>query len=244
MSAILVTGATNGIGLSLTKSLLDKQFNVVGIGRDQDSLNNLSTEYGSLFTPLRIDLSDKDNYNDIADLLPTLSGIVFAAGVVKQSPISYFDEDLHSCMMEVNINSPIFILSRILRRKKLSKGSSIVFISSINGGYKGFNGSVSYASSKAAMLGAVKVLASELARKKIRVNAVSPAGIDIGMMRDEFIMRTLSQEALKAELNTYLLTKAYLPPSSVVEPIEFLLSNASSSITGQNIVICGGASLY
>ena len=132
MSAILITGATNGIGLCLAKSLLDKQFNVVGIGRDQDSLNNLSHEYGTLFTPLRIDLSNKDNYKDIADSLPSLSGIVFAAGVVRMSPISYFDEDQHSNMMEVNINSPIFILSRIIRRKKLSKGSSIVFISSID----------------------------------------------------------------------------------------------------------------
>ena len=91
-----------------------------------------------------------------------------------------------------------------------------------------------YAASKAAISGYVKAAAIELARRKIRVNAVCPGMIDTHVMGNEF-----TEEQLKEDARRYPL-KRYGKPEEVAYGIMFLLSDAASFITGTNLIIDGG----
>jgi len=240
---ILITGATSGLGLHTSKYLMDRGYGVAGIGRNSQNLNKLSEQYGEQFVPVQADLLDFEGFSDLSVSLPILTGIVFCAGVTRKDPIRFLNQERHLELININVNSPLLLLSSIINNKKLSNGSSIVFIASTSGVNLGVNGLTSYAASKASMIGSVRCLASELSRKKIRVNALAPAGLQTGMMHDKNDRKVATNESISAEKRKYLLFNDFIDPDLVSGPIEFLLSNSSLAITGQTITVCGGSSL-
>jgi NAD(P)-dependent dehydrogenase (short-subunit alcohol dehydrogenase family) len=125
----------------------------------------------------------------------------------------------------------------LLNAKRINNGASLVFLSSTNGTAVGIKGTLAYASTKAALTGAAKVLALELSNKAIRVNCVAP-----GMVATEMVanLSQLSDEMLKADMAKYPLGKRYARPLEIAETIAFLLSDSSSFITGQTVTIDGG----
>ena len=240
---ILITGATSGLGLHTSLYLMDMGYQVVGVGRRMEALNQITKRYGKQFTPIQADLLKFENYDNYTAFIPQLTGIVFCAGVTGKAPARFIQTDKHLEIIDMNINSPLLLLSSILRKKKLLNGSSVVFIASSAGVNSGFNGLTSYAASKASIIGSVRCLAVELARKKIRVNAIAPAGLKIGMITDEKDKQVATQQLLAAEKKSYLLFNDFIDPDFVSGPIEFLLSKTSSAITGQIITVCGGNTL-
>lgn len=135
---------------------------------------------------------------------------------------------------------PFTITQSLIKTKKINKQSSIVFVSSLSGISTIASGISAYSASKGAICASVRVMAFELASKNIRVNSVCP-----GMVKTEMNIEnnSLSEEQLKEdELRNYPL--GYGTPLQVAQTIVFLLSNASSWITGTNMVIDGGASIH
>ena len=125
-----------------------------------------------------------------------------------------------------------------MRKKKFLEESSIVFTVSIGGVYTTAFGNAMYGASKGALQVFVKNVALELA-PKIRCNSVNPGMVNTGLVKSG----TYSEEDKQKDLETYPL-KRYGEPRDVALAIAFLLSDASSWITGHSLIIDGGKTLY
>ena len=141
-------------------------------------------------------------------------------------------------MFRINVFSHIDLVRELVRQKKMNKGASVVFTSSIVGLYCGMAGQTAYGSSKAALAGFAKSLAIELAPRGIRVNTVHP-GMIVTPMLDKLI---LSQEEYEKDLVNYPLGR-YGRPEDVAYSVVFLLSDATAWMTGSQLLIDGGHSL-
>ena len=121
------------------------------------------------------------------------------------------------------------------KKKKIEKGASVVFVSSVAGNYSFHMGNGIYGASKAAINSIMKFCAKELSNKKIRVNSVNPGMVNTQLIKE----RGFSEEQLQANLKKYPLRR-YGEPQDIAYGIIYLLSDASSWTTGHSLVIDGG----
>ena len=238
---ILITGASSGIGKAIAKDCLEKGASIIVFGRSIKKLKDVFKDLDSsrIFF-LEIDLSDIDSIlNKISDI-KNIDAIVHSAGMLELRPLRAVGYDNLRETMKLNFESPVMLTNFLLKKKKINKGGSIVFISSINGNKIGNVGYLSYASSKAALIGAMKVIALELAPKKIRVNSVLP-----GVIKTEMALKleeSVSQEAINEDVKKYPL-KSYGTPEDVANMVNYLISDNSKWVTGSEFVIDGGFTL-
>jgi NAD(P)-dependent dehydrogenase (short-subunit alcohol dehydrogenase family) len=129
------------------------------------------------------------------------------------------------------------IISKLLKSRKINKGASIIFISSI-AGELGMKGNSIYSSTKAALNSTTKVLAAELSSQLIRVNAIAPGQVQTNLT--ETISSTVSSESIDLDKKKYPL--GYGTPSDIAYLAIFLLSIKSRWITGATLNIDGGRS--
>lgn len=235
----LVTGATSGIGLGVVEKLLLLGHHVYGVGRNIGRISHLMNLNN--FTFIESDLSELTDFQTIIDNVsdfPKISGFVHCAGIEETLPISQYNSTRIKNVFAVNVFSAIEIL-RIISKKKYSiDGASFILISSVMSEL-GQIGKMGYCSSKSALLGVVRSSALELAKRKIRVNAISP-----GMVRTpltENMASKLGEESFKNI--EYMHPLGFGEIGDIVPLINFLLSPESRWITGQNIVIDGGYSI-
>ncbi len=238
---ILVTGATSGIGKGICIALLSQGARVIGIGRDESKVSDLSFE-DNKFLFLPYDLNNIDGIeglfqnNSVAQ--EKLDGLVLCAGKEETVPLSLYKGDKIKSLFNLNLFSGIELL-RIFSKKKFSKdNSSVVFFSSVMGEL-GQPGKVGYCATKSAVLGVVNSASLELAKRKIRVNAVSPGVVATPMTKKLFSQ--LSDENVKQIEEMHPLGIGQI--EDVVPTVLFLLSDDSKWITGQNIKIDGGYSI-
>ena len=140
--------------------------------------------------------------------------------------------------MTIDTIAPILLTQKLLKKKKVTRGASVVFTASISGPVVPGIGHAMYSTSKAAIGGFVKNAALDLASKNIRVNAVSPGMIETNMMNNNSI--TLEQYEL--DKKEYPLGR-YGRPEEVAYAMIYLLSDASSFTTGTNLILDGGVTL-
>jgi NAD(P)-dependent dehydrogenase (short-subunit alcohol dehydrogenase family) len=232
---ILVTGASSGIGYETCLAIVKQGGTFIAIARRQDFLEKLVEECGSENSFIAADLSKMEDIKTTVDSIENIDGIVHSAGVVSLAPVKFYSEELMNEMRAINFDSIAYLVNLIFKKKKINKGSSIVLVSSIAGLF-GMKGNGIYAASKGALIAISKVWANEFSTSKTRVNCVSP-----GMVKTEITSKSiedLSLEVIQQDEKKYPL--GYGDPVQVANPIVFLLSEASSWITGQNIVLDGG----
>ncbi|WP_299907772.1 SDR family oxidoreductase [uncultured Paracoccus sp.] len=222
--AVLVTGASSGIGLAIAQALLAEGFSVIGLSRS-------ATEgLGAGFTHLPIDLTDPVALTAALDGLPPLAGVVHAAGLLRVGRHDAFDFTDGARMWQLHVETSARLIGALAPR--LPDGGRIVLIGSRVA--RGAPGRALYAASKAALSGLVRSVAAELAPRGITVNIVAPGATDTPMLRDP----ERASEAPKLPLIGRMIR-----PEEVAAAVGFLLSPLAGAITGQEIVICGGASL-
>ncbi|WP_276380613.1 SDR family NAD(P)-dependent oxidoreductase [Flavobacterium sp. H4147] len=232
---ILVTGASSGIGFETCRAIVRQGGTFVAVARRTDFLEKLIKECGNQNSFIAADLSQMDDIKAIVETIENIDGIVHSAGIVSLAPVKFYSEQLMNEMRSINFDSITYLVNLIFKKKKINKGSSIVLVSSVAGLF-GMKGNGIYAASKGALIAISKVWANEFAVSKTRVNCVSP-----GMVKTEITSKSienLSLEVIQEDEKKYPL--GYGTPEQVAYPIVFLLSDASSWITGQNLVLDGG----
>ena len=236
---ILVTGASSGIGRATAIACSQMGAVVVVTGRNEPRLQEtLDALEGSGHQMIVADITNDDQIDYLVDQIPAINGLVNNAGITETCPTQFIKRDKLNRVMEVNTIAPILLTQRILKKKKLGKGGSIVFTCSISGTCVCVGGNVLYSASKGAIHGFMKNAALDLAHKGIRVNDVCPGMIDTHILD----AGTISEEQLEIEAQRYPM-KRFGKPEEVAYGIIYLLSDASSFVTGSSIVIDGGFTL-
>ena len=236
---ILVTGASSGIGKAIAIECSKMGAKVVVTGRNEQRLQET---YGQLegTHPAYIvaDLSKKEDIETLAKQIDSLNGLVNCAGLTIPKPFKFLqDEDIQE-VMTINFNAPLLLTQLLVKKKKLQKAASIVFISSISGIKVSYIGNSIYSASKGAINGFCKGLALELAPQQIRVNTVIPGMVETNIVSGGEV----TQEQMEADKQKYPL-KRYGKPEEVAYAVVYLLSDASSWVTGSNLLIDGGYTL-
>ena len=235
---ILVTGASSGIGQATAIECSKMGAKVVITGRNEERLNEtLSLLEGDGHIMIVADLNEQSNIDSLVESCPVLDGLVNNAGRGKSKPVNFLKlEDLQD-VYQTNLFGVALLTKGLLKKKKLEKGSSIVFTSSISS-YMTAAGLSIYASSKAAVCGYMRTCAVELGTKGIRSNAVLPGMVETKLINSG----TYTDEDKQKDLNLYPLGR-YGRPIDIAHGIIYLLSDASSWVTGTELVIDGGRSL-
>jgi NAD(P)-dependent dehydrogenase (short-subunit alcohol dehydrogenase family) len=235
---ILITGATSGIGHATACELLAKGANVVAIGRNAKRLDELAQQSSTeKVQTVAFDLTRFSGYREIFSTIPALDGVVCSAGIADSNPLRFFSMEKYQRVVDINQTAPIALVAELARASKLRSGASIVLLSSILGPRMGRPGATAYASSKAALTGFAKVAALELAAKLVRINCLMPGMVDTELAENQ---TEVSQEARQADMQRYPLGKRYARVDEIVAAIGFLLSEQSSFMTGQELVVDGG----
>jgi len=235
---ILVTGASSGIGRAIAIESSKMGANVIITGRNEERLKK--TYYllkGSGHGLIVADLSVKEDIERLHKELPVIDGLVNCAGLTILKPFKFLSENDFKSVIGVNFEAPFILTKNIVKSKKISKGGSIVFISSISGVKVSYVAGSIYSASKGAINGLCKGLAVELA-PNIRVNTVIPGMIDTNILSGGEI----TDKQLEDDIQRYPL-KRYGKPEEVAFAVIYLLSDAASWITGSNLLIDGGYTL-
>lgn len=236
---ILITGASSGIGRSAAIECSKMGARVIATARNEERLiETLSLLEGEGHQYIVCDLTNEESVDRLVAGLSDIQGLVSNAGVSMLVPIQFINKDYLSSVLDVNTFAPILLLQKLLKNKKIKKGSSIVFTSSISGLGTCAVGSSMYAASKGAISAFIRCAALELAPRNIRVNAVCPAMVDTDLLG----LLPISEDEKKQNLKDYPLGRLG-NPSDVAHAMVYLLSDASSWVTGDNLVIDGGLTL-
>lgn len=238
---ILVTGASSGIGRAIAIECSKMGATVILTARNEERLKEtlLLMDYPEKHQVIKADLSQKEELQGLVGKIEgKLDGVVQCAGFTIPKPFQFISEDDIDAIMEVNYKAPAILSQLLVKKKKLNKGSSIVFISSISGVWISAVAASLYSSSKGAINGLAQAMAIELAPKSIRVNCVNPGMIDTNI----FGSGEISEEQLKEDTKRYPLGR-YGKPEEVAHAVIYLLSDASSWVTGTNLKIDGGYTL-
>ena len=236
---ILVTGASSGIGRASAIECSKLGARVILTARNEERLRDtLSAMEGDNHLIIPCDLSNESNIDDLVKILPEIHGLVNNAGFTKTLPIQFISIQDLSSVLEVNTIAPILVLQKLLKKKKMKKGASVVFTSSMAGIGHSSVGNSMYSASKGAVSAFIRCAAKELAPKGIRVNAVCPAMVDTGILSSG----TITKEQMEEDMMRYPLRR-YGKPEEIAWAIIYFLSDASSWVTGDNFIIDGGVSI-
>ena len=233
---ILVTGASSGIGQGIAVTCSKMGAKVIINGRNTIKLQETSSLMESDSAIIMAgDLTDAETLGALVGALPKLDGVVHCAGIGQRIPCKDLQEENLSQVMEVNFKAPVLLQAELLRQKKINKAASIVFIASIASWSPSFGNSV-YSASKGAIISYANCLALELAPRKIRVNCISPAMV----WTDLILSDGTDEDQLKEDEQKYPL-KRYGQPEDIANLAVYMLSDASTWMTGSNVKISGGA---
>jgi NAD(P)-dependent dehydrogenase (short-subunit alcohol dehydrogenase family) len=232
---VLVTGAAGGIGSAIGREL------------DEAGAAVFATDATATDGVFRCDVSLED---DVAAAFReaaaggAVTDVVHAAGICTTSPVAELQLADWQRILDVNLTGT-FLVGRAAART-VPDGGNIVFISSV-GGLTGDPFFGAYCASKFGVVALTQVLARELGHRRIRVNAVCPAGVRTAMS-DETIRRDAerlgrSEAELRALYESDSFAHRWADPDEVADACLFLLSSASAYVSGHSLVLNGGGNL-
>ena len=236
---ILVTGSSSGIGRATAVVCSQMGATLIITGRNPTRLSETFELLEGLNHQQYVgDLAKEDDLNSLVNFLPKLDGFVSNAGIAKPLVLQLADNFDVNEIMQINALVPMNLTRLILQQKKLNKGASLVYISSINGNNCSSIGSSIYAASKSTLTGFMKGIALELAYRGIRVNCINPGMIETDFFKDS----SIGEDELEKDKLKYPL-KRYGKPEEVAYAVVYLMSDTTQWITGSTLLIDGGFTL-
>ncbi len=242
---VVVSGASSGIGRTVATELAGRGARLVLIGRDRERLEETAANIPDATCALvELDLAE------LGEIMPAIRkvaaetgrvyGLCHAAGVVQTLPLSASKPESFQSVMQVNYLAGMELARSVTRRDVIEQeGGALLFISSIYS-MIGVAGEIAYSGSKGAVVAAARAMAIELARRKIRVNVLSP-----GMVRTEMTGKAFSKltsEQVGALEAAHPL--GFGGPQDVASAAAFLLSPENGWITATDLVVDGGRSAH
>ena len=222
---LLVTGASRGIGREICENLSKlKHFVVYGVGRSKIKINN--------FNYFALDINKKNSLSLLSKKIPKLDVLINNAGIARtkhKSKLKNFSE-----IIDFNLKVPYIVSEFFLNKIRKSKIKSIINICSINA-YQAFPENPGYVASKGGLKMLTKSMALDYRKYQIRVNSVSPGYI----LTDMTINSYKNKKKYKERLSRMVLQR-WGKTTDLVGVIKFLISQDSSYITGEDIVVDGG----
>lgn len=239
---ILVTGASSGIGrtTAVECSKLGARLILVDLNSNEMSqtlnmLENKELEHLSFC----VDLSIEEEVTAMVTKLPVLEGVVNNAGIAgKKLPVKFLNNEEMTRVLSINSLAPVLLMQKLLKSKKIQRGCSVVFTSSVAGLTISNPGNTLYAMSKGVINSYMKGAALELSNIGIRCNTVNPGTVNTNLIKGI----SISEEEREKDKQSYPL-KRYGEPIDIAMGIIYLLSDASSWVTGTHLIIDGGRSL-
>ena len=233
---ILVTGASSGIGRATAILCSQMGANVVVTGRNEVRLNEtFEALHGEGHLQIAADLTKDESIARLVEDIPSLDGVVHCAGIGHRKPCKAITVVDITTVMNANFDSAVLLQTNLLSKKKINKSASVVFLSSRAAEIPDIANSI-YSASKGALKSYAKCLALELAPRGIRVNCICPAVVLTPLIFESGV----DPELLQTEQSKYPL-KRYGKPEDIANLAVFLLSEASSWMTGSCIDITGGS---
>ncbi|PIT13767.1 SDR family NAD(P)-dependent oxidoreductase [Snodgrassella alvi] len=251
-SAIIVTGAAQGIGAAVVSKLLQQNYHVIGIDKQPAPANwpvqqMIAPQYQHHWLGVSQNITD---FEETQILLNTLiaqhhiTGLVNVAGILILTPLLNATETQWQSSLNVNLLAPIFISQHLARHFHQQQHGSIVTVSS-NSARMPRTQLGLYATTKAALSHFCRNLALEVA-PYVRVNIVSPGSTHTAMQQQLWPDNQPPASIINGDLNQYRLgipLRKLAQPADIANTVSFLLSEQAAQITMQEIVVDGGATL-
>ncbi|MCK4126958.1 SDR family oxidoreductase [Ralstonia pseudosolanacearum] len=220
----LVTGASSGIGRAIAARLLADGWRVTGLCRTTPAEPIEGLEIA------QVDVTDFDRLAEVCDSLGAVDALMHAAGFMRTAPLGELSAADGEAMWRVHVEAAAFLADKLVQR--MPAGGRILLIGSRTA--SGAPTRSQYAATKAALVGMARSWAAELAPRGITVNVIAPGATDTPFLRDPARAQTPPRMPPIGR---------FITPEEVAAMVAFLAGEYGGAITGQQIVMCGGASL-
>lgn len=242
VTGVVVTGGASGIGEASAMALAEVGRPVAVWDLNGETAERVAADLAKRFgvptTAVQIDLSGTGAIGEAVaatqSALPSIGGLVHAAGVVQTVPVDDVTEAGWNAVVDVNLRAHAFLVQALIPCLKSHAGSAVVGIASIDA-ILGHAAIPAYCASKAGLLGLTRSLADRLAADGVRVNAVCPGYVETPMLAP-----ALALPDVRANLEGQTLLGRVARPEEIGRVVRFLMSDDASYITAAEIVVDGG----
>jgi NAD(P)-dependent dehydrogenase (short-subunit alcohol dehydrogenase family) len=236
----IVTGGSNGIGLSIAKRFVSEGAKVAITGRSQTNIDHALKEIGPNGFGIQGDVSSLNDlrriYQTAQKHLGLVDILIVNAGVYVLGPLADFTEEQFDKVSDINFKGVFFSVQQAL--PVLKDGASIVLVSStVNG--KGVPNHAAYAATKAAVRSLARSFSAELLDRKIRVNTLTPGPVDTNVF-NSVASSAEEANAMKEAMGNFTPVKRLAKPEEIAAAAVYLASDDSAFMLGAEMLVDGG----
>ena len=238
---VAVTGASQGIGKSISEIFAENSASVILLSRNKSKLEKNTKELISKGYKAKYFVLDVSQNNEVEKVFKEIGSVdilINNAGIYFTSSVQDMDIKKWKELLDINLDGAMFCSKAVIESMTKKKAGRIINISSVSGKF-GDAYSSAYCASKFALIGFTQSLANEVARYKITANCICPGWVETKMAEG-----ILHDEELKTNSLEAVPIGRYVQPKEIGYLALYLASDYASAITGQAINICGGLCMH